>query len=127
MAEARDVATIRRATDETNRKFEQAFNRGDPAAAAREVYTADATILPPGGAMTQGRDSIASFWIAAQEAGVRRAELSTIQLEPMGDGAYEIGKASLTLADGKQMEVKYVVVWKEEEGRWRWHVDIWNA
>jgi len=25
-----------------------------------------------------------------------------------------------------QMEVKYVVYWKQEGGRWKWHVDIWN-
>jgi hypothetical protein len=24
------------------------------------------------------------------------------------------------------MEVKYVVYWREEDGRWQWHVDIWN-
>jgi ketosteroid isomerase-like protein len=25
-----------------------------------------------------------------------------------------------------QMEAKYVVCWKQEDGRWKWHVDIWN-
>jgi ketosteroid isomerase-like protein len=25
-----------------------------------------------------------------------------------------------------QMEVKYVVYWRQEDGRWKWHVDIWN-
>ena len=24
------------------------------------------------------------------------------------------------------LEVKYVVYWKQDAGRWKWHVDIWN-
>jgi len=24
------------------------------------------------------------------------------------------------------LEVKYVVYWRQEDGRWKWHVDIWN-
>jgi len=26
-----------------------------------------------------------------------------------------------------EMEAKYVVYWRQEDGRWKWHVDIWNA
>jgi ketosteroid isomerase-like protein len=48
---------------------------------------------------------------------------------PAGDGAVEIGKATLTIAPQgapTQMEAKYVVYWRQEDGRWKWHVDIWN-
>lgn len=40
----------------------------------------------------------------------------------------EIGKATLTLEGepAPQMEVKYVVYWRQEDARWKWHVDIWN-
>ena len=51
-------------------------------------------------------------------------------LFPPGDGFIEIGKATLTMApsgeSSQQIEVKYVVFWRNEDGRWRWHVDIWN-
>ncbi len=30
------------------------------------------------------------------------------------------------LADEARVEAKYVVIWRHEDGRWRWHVDIWN-
>ncbi len=47
-----------------------------------------------------------------------------------GDGVVEIGRAKLTIEpDGQaasEMEVKYVVRWRNEDGRWKWHVDIWN-
>jgi ketosteroid isomerase-like protein len=47
-----------------------------------------------------------------------------------GDGVVEIGKATLTVEPPgqsvAQMEVKYVVYWRQEGNRWKWHVDIWN-
>ena len=44
----------------------------------------------------------------------------------IGDGAYEIGRATLTLAGGQRATPKYAVIWKQEDGVWRRHVDIWN-
>lgn len=124
---AQDPAAVRHGIDGTNQRFEEVFNRGDAAAAAREVYTRDARILPPGAAMVQGRDSIAEFWAAAaQLMGIRRVELSTIDLQPLGEQAIEIGRARLTVSSGDEASAKYVVVWKQEDGRWRWDVDIWN-
>ncbi len=106
------------------------FNRGDAAGAARQLYTRAARILPPGAETVQGRDGIAKYWAAAAAApqtGVRRVELSTLDLQPLGDGAYEIGRATLTLAGGQRATPKYVVLWKQEDGAWRRHVDIWNT
>jgi len=31
------------------------------------------------------------------------------------------------LAGGQRATPKYVVVWKQEDGAWRRHVDIWNT
>jgi uncharacterized protein (TIGR02246 family) len=122
-----DVTAIRRGIDEANRRFADAFNRGDAASVAQEVYARDARVLPPGAETVQGRDNIAQFWAgAAQQMGIQRVQLSTAEVQPLGDGAYEIGRATLTLAGGQQATVKYVVIWRQEEDRWRIHVDIWN-
>lgn len=118
---------LRAGTDATNRRFEAAFNRNDPAGAAREVYTRDARVMPPGAPTVQGRDAAAQFWAAAaQQLGVTRVALATEANEPLGDGAYEVGRATLTLGGGQQATAKYVVIWRQEDGQWRWHVDIWN-
>jgi ketosteroid isomerase-like protein len=127
----RDVTAIRRGIDEAHRRFEDAFNAGDPASAARELYTRDARILPPGAEMVHGRGRIADYWAAAGAAAapqmaLRRVELTTLELQPLGDGAYEIGRATLTFAGGQRATPKYVVVWKQEDGAWRRRVDIWN-
>lgn len=95
-----------------------------------QIYTKDARILPPGGPMVSGRAAIKEFWSGLiQAADARSAMLSTLDAMPAGDGLVEIGSALLTLGpDGgtSQMEAKYVVYWRQEDGRWKWHVDIWN-
>lgn len=126
-AKVNEIAGLRQGIEESNHHFEKAFNGGDPAAAAQAVYTRNARILPPGAAMVEGRDEIAQFWIAAaKNLNVQRIELSTVDLQPLGDGAYEIGRATLTLTGGQSAVAKYVVIWRQEDGKWRWHVDIWN-
>ena len=96
-----------------------------------DIYTTDARILPPGGPMISGREAIKSFWSSLIESmNARSAELASIDVMPAGDGVVEIGRATLKVeSDGQavtEMEVKYVVYWREEDGRWKWHVDIWN-
>ena len=121
------LADLRRGMEETNRGFMDAIRGGDPARAAHDTYTRDARVLPPGAPTVEGRDAIARFWVgAAAQLGLTAVELSTVDVQPLGDGAYEVGRAVLTLGGGQQAAIKYVVVWRQEDGRWRWHVDIWN-
>lgn len=124
---AHDVASLRQAMAETNRAFEAAVRAGDAAGAAHSTYTSDARILPPGAPMLDGREAIAGFWTAAaQQLGITAVALETVEVQPMGEGAYEVGRATLTLGGGQQATAKYVVIWRQENGRWRWHVDVWN-
>jgi ketosteroid isomerase-like protein len=53
-------------------------------------------------------------------------QLSTLDLQPAGDAAYEIGRATLTLANGQHVTPRYLIVWKREDGVWRRYLDIWN-
>jgi uncharacterized protein (TIGR02246 family) len=96
-----------------------------------KIYTADARILPPAAPLISGREAIKGFWSnLIESANAKSAALESIDVMPTGDGAIEIGHATLTIApEGKaatDMEVKYVVFWRQEDGRWKWHVDIWN-
>jgi uncharacterized protein (TIGR02246 family) len=96
-----------------------------------QIYTSDARILPPGGPMVSGREAIKKFWSDLVESvNATSATLASVDVMPAGDGVVEIGSATLTVQPqgqaAAQMEVKYVVYWRQEEGRWKWHVDIWN-
>jgi ketosteroid isomerase-like protein len=100
-------------------------------AALDDVYTENAKILPPGAPMISGREAIKQFWAnLIDTANAKSAVLSSVDVMEAGDGIVEIGNATLTVEppgqSPAQMEVKYVVYWRQEDGRWKWHVDIWN-
>ena len=100
-------------------------------AALDEIYTSDARILPPGAPMVSGREAIKKFWSDLIQSVTRSsAVLTSVDIMPAGDGVVEIGRATLTVEppeqSAAQIEVKYVVYWRQEDGRWKWHVDIWN-
>lgn len=111
-----------------NRAFEAAVVSRDMTALAA-AYTADARILPPGSEMIAGRDNIRQFWEGVLATlNVSSVTLETLTFEPAGDIGYEVGRATLhTAGGGPVMQVKYVVVWKREDGIWKLHVDIWNT
>jgi ketosteroid isomerase-like protein len=112
----------------TNRTFEEAVSSGDMSA-LDAVYTADARILPPATEMVSGRENIKQFWQAAITGlNVGSVKLETVEFNLVGDTGYEIGRATLNFAaDGvPPMIAKYVVIWKQEDGVWKWHIDIWN-
>ena len=96
-----------------------------------KIYTADARILPPGGPMISGREAIKGFWSGLiQSVNAKSAALTSVDVMPAGDGAIEIGRATLRVGPEGQaptdLEVKYVVYWRQEDSRWKWHIDIWN-
>jgi ketosteroid isomerase-like protein len=97
----------------------------------KRIYTADARILPPGGPMISGREAIKGFWSGLiQSVNAKSAVLTSVDVMPAGDGAIEIGRATLRVGPEGQtpteLEVKYVVYWRQEDNLWKWHVDIWN-
>ena len=91
------------------------------------IYTAQARVLPPGAPMIQGREQIKAFWGQALTGmGLVSAKLILVDAEEAGEVVIEIGRAVLSLAGGQTVSVKYVVHWKQEDGAWKWHTDIWN-
>jgi ketosteroid isomerase-like protein len=100
-------------------------------AALDDIYTSEARILPPGAPMIAGREQIKKFWSDfIQSSNAKSAVLSSVQVIPAGEGLVEIGRATITIQPEAQtaveVEVKYVVFWRQENGQWKWDVDIWN-
>ncbi|HEY1985430.1 MAG TPA: nuclear transport factor 2 family protein [Terracidiphilus sp.] len=97
-----------------------------------QIYTSDARIMPPGAPMIVGRAPIKQFWAGMiQSANAKSAVLVSDYVTQAGNGAVEIGHATLIVQPPgqaeAQMDVKYVVFWRPEDGLWKWHVDIWNG
>jgi len=99
-------------------------------AALDDVYTKEACILPPDRSMVKGREAIKDFWsMLIESANGKSVILQSVEVIPSGDSVLEIGKAHLTIeVQGRDVysELKYLVYWRQEDGRWKWHVDMWN-
>jgi ketosteroid isomerase-like protein len=117
----------RKAMKETNERFCQKVVGEGKFEEIDHVYTVDARILPPGAPLMRGRQAIKQFWQAGIAAlGLRGAKLTTLELEMTGDTAVEIGEAELYLGEHGAAIAKYIVHWKQVDGRWLWDKDIWN-
>lgn len=113
----------------TNRIFEEeVVGKGDFGALSR-VYTRGARLMPPGAPMVTGIPGIAGYWKGAAAAlGVTRVKLHTVELTVTGDTAQELGRVEIFTRSGGDapLRSKYVVLWKREDGAWKWDVDCFN-
>ncbi len=116
-------AEIRRADD----AFEATFARGDAAALTR-LYTEGAMLLPTDSNFIRGRPAIQAFWQSAMEMGVKQVALEIVELEQHDNTAVEVGRYALRDDAGHVLDRgKYVVIWKQQDGEWKLHRDIWNS
>src|SRR3954470_14247084 len=84
------TAQSRDEVDEVNRRFMEAFGRGDAASVAA-LYAEDAVVLPPDAPMISGRAAIEEVWRGLMGAGARGINLETLRLAGSGDMLHEVG------------------------------------
>jgi uncharacterized protein (TIGR02246 family) len=122
-AAAQDKPTIQKLNDE----WTAAFNKGDSHALA-ELYAEDAYVLPADAEMLHGRQAIQGFWDNTMQQ-LGDGKLTAVDVQPLGpDAAREIGTFSFKEKGNTPREVngKYVVVWRKINGQWKLATDIWN-
>ena len=109
-----------------NREFMAAFAKRDAAAVAA-LYTDGGQLLPPNSEVVRGHEAIREFWQGAMTRGLTGATLETVDVDASGETAVEVGRYRLTAGDAEADHGKYIVVWKNVDGRWKLHRDIWNT
>jgi uncharacterized protein (TIGR02246 family) len=118
---------VQEAISAVNRRFTDAYNRGDAAGVAA-FYTTDGQLLPTNSEIVQGHEPIAGFWQFVMGLGIKTVDLASSELDVQGETAVEIGQYTLGGADGTTIDQgKYLVVWKNDGGNWKLHRDIWNT
>lgn len=117
---------VRVSIEKANRKFEAAFSRQD-ADALTDLYTANALLFPPGSEPVSGRDAIREFWAGLFASGVDGVDLTTREVQSMGDLAYELGTATPRTGSEVVDEVRYTVIWRKDGDTWKLHRDLWNS
>ncbi len=116
-------AAIRAADD----NLESAFGQGDSEGVSG-LYTEDGMLLPTGSDPVTGKAAIQAFWQGAMDMGIKGLGLEIVELEDHGTTAIEVGNYILN-SEGEEVidRGKYVVIWKQEDGQWKLHRDIWNT
>jgi len=110
-----------------NEIFMKTFNNGDYEGMA-SLYTEDGQMLPPNGKVIIGKSGIGDFWKGAMDMGIKFIEMHTDEVDHQGDTVIEVSQATL-LNEEKHVidEIKYIVIWKKQNGNWKLHRDMFNS
>ena len=121
------TSDIRAQIESVNAQIGNAFKRGDATALAN-LYTSEAQLLPANSDFVRGTAAIREFWQSAIDTGLASVSVETIEVEGHGDTAIELGRYRLLAAgDVVADQGKYIVVWKNDNGAWKLHRDIWTT
>jgi ketosteroid isomerase-like protein len=126
-----DLALIRKAVEEANKKFIDASLQGDAVAAAA-LGTDDTILLPPNSKMIQGKKATEKYWRTTwAQLKITDFKMAIVDLSGQGNLVYEVGHYTIKFRfQGKEgvEEGKYVVIWKQMADKtWKKHMDIWNS
>jgi uncharacterized protein (TIGR02246 family) len=109
----------------TNQKWMDAVKQGDKKMLAT-LYTVDSIIVPPHSDLVHGKAEIEAL-IKGFVDSQMQITLQTINVEQYQDMAYEVGRAIVANSAGEVVENShYLVIWKNVNGVWKMHRDIWN-
>ncbi len=117
----------RAAVEAANAIFVEVFGQGDGAAVAA-LYTDNAIVLPSGSAPITGTENIAAFWQGAMDSGIKGGALKTVEAEAFRDTINELGEYELFDGEGNRLDQgNYVVIWKNRDGSWKLHWDMFST
>jgi ketosteroid isomerase-like protein len=75
-----------------------------------------------------GKAAIQTFWQALMDMGIKEAKLDIVEVEEQDDLAVEVSKYTLQGDEGQVLDQgKYIVIWKQENGQWKLHRNIFNS
>jgi ketosteroid isomerase-like protein len=111
----------------SNKIFSASFATGDSVAFAN-CYTSDGCIYNSNMPRVCGTDGIRSFSGEGYKYGIRNVALTTEEVLGGREAVVETGSYEVFISNNISVEKgKYVVVWKEENGKWKMYRDIWNS
>ena len=126
-ASAFSLDSAKAAIAASNKVFSACFASGDSTAFAN-CYTSDACINVTGMPRMCGTGAITAFFNGGRKMGLTNVALTTEEVMGGKDAVVEVGKYEMFVGNNVSAEKgKFIVVWKEENGKWKMHRDIWNS
>jgi uncharacterized protein (TIGR02246 family) len=117
--------------DSLGRQWEESANTAQVERLV-EIYAPDAVILPPGGPVIEGSETIRELFRQEFERFDTKLAFTTQEIEVDGDMAYRRGRyvwRGTPRLSGQTIETtnKFLEVWRRQpDGSWRIAVDMWN-
>ncbi len=121
-----NLSEAKKAIEENNRVFMELVSKGDSVGISN-MYTSDAKLMFTGAPAAVGKESIKTVFSGILKSGVTRVELKTIDVFGSEELLAEEGVASIYVKDAMVGEEKYIVLWKQEEGKWKIFRDMTNS
>ena len=128
-----NISDARKAILEQNIKRITALKEGNIDTLV-ELYSDDATLLPPNDSIMRGKETIGMYYLLAPRSGkILDASLASTEITGNETVLYEIGEYNFTIktfeSDATHTDIyKYLTVWKyQNDGSWKIYAECWNA
>lgn len=122
-----DLAAMRKVIEAQNDRFTGAHVAGD-GATIDAMFTRDARSYPPGADAAIGLPAIHDLTAEYLKAGVK--EFREVTTDFYGNQELLVDAGTYVMVYGADHVVehgKYLNVWKQEDGAWKIHANIWNT
>jgi ketosteroid isomerase-like protein len=124
---APEIANIQEVIEEKNRQFTKAHVTGE-VDIINNYFSEDAKIFLPNSDIVTGSANIAELNSQYVEYGISEFREETTALYGSKDYLIEEGKYYMTYGEDSTVENgKYINIWKQEDGDWKVHSNIWNS
>ncbi len=111
----------------SNIAFAESWASGD-STKFTNCYTSDAVVYAPNMPAMSGAASLNGFFNEGFKWGIRNIPLKTTEVFGNKDIVVETGTYELFLENNVSGDKgKYIVMWKEENGKWKMYRDVWNS
>lgn len=122
-----DLLAARALIEQKNAQFTAAHIAGD-VAAIDAMFTRDAKSFPPGAEAVVGPEALHTLTVDYLKSGITAFTEKTTDLYGTADLLIDQGEYSVTYGPENTVERgKYLNVWKQEDGEWKIHANIWNT
>ncbi len=111
---------------DANKAFMTLFAAGDSIGLSN-LYTKDAKFMMTGAPAISGTKNIQSTFSSIMKSGVSSVNLVTIEVWGTENLITEEGTLSLFVGDAEVDQGKYLILWKKEDGKWKFFRDIFNS
>ena len=122
-----DLVNAKKEIEAANLEVSEFMAKADSVGLA-SCYGTDGALLLNNMPAITGQANLVKVWGGFINAGIARIELNTTEV--WGDENYitEYGTFVLKAKDSTQLDKgKYLVLWKKENGKWKFHRDISNS